>query len=167
MVQNSQEPRWKYWATRSSICSFARTTHSLACSTLLASLVRSSALVRLLAHFAHSLVRGKVDGYFTSFLDHSEVGDCGWDVFLDLAIDRLVCCSYVSFCLTLFVVLLGGEGVLPLIFVKTSIISNPQRVFDEVDEQLAFDSPSLCALHHPQRDQEVWTHRCSSCHAPA
>ena len=48
--QNNQKPKWKYWATRSSVRSFARTAYSFACSGLLASL----------AHFAHSLARGKV-----------------------------------------------------------------------------------------------------------
>ena len=42
-----------------------------------------------------------------------------------------------------------------------------QRIVDEADAQLALDSSSLRALHHPQRDQEVRTHRCSSRHAPA
>ena len=34
--QNNQEYRLKYWATRSSVRSFARTAHSFACSGLLA-----------------------------------------------------------------------------------------------------------------------------------
>ena len=42
MVQNIQESRLQYWATRSPICLFAR----------------------LLTHFAHSLARGKMNGYF-------------------------------------------------------------------------------------------------------
>ena len=41
----------------------AQTTHSFACSTLLASLTRSAVLTRLFAHFAHSLARGTVNGY--------------------------------------------------------------------------------------------------------
>ena len=47
--QNSHELRRKYWATRSSVCSFAQTAHSFACPTLLASLERSAALIRSLA----------------------------------------------------------------------------------------------------------------------
>ena len=39
--QNSQELGRKYWATRSSVRSFARTAHSFACAALLASLSRS------------------------------------------------------------------------------------------------------------------------------
>ena len=53
MVDNSQEYRLKYWATRSSVrlfaCtahSFACTAHSFACSGLLASLAPSAALTR-------------------------------------------------------------------------------------------------------------------------
>ena len=49
------------WATRSSVRSFARSTHSFACSALLALLAHSAALTRLLAHFAHSLARGNVN----------------------------------------------------------------------------------------------------------
>ena len=51
MVQNSQESRRKYWATRSSVRSFAHT-----------------------AHFAHSLARGKVYNLMSQFylvLTHS------------------------------------------------------------------------------------------------
>ena len=40
--------RVEYWAIRSSVCSFARTTHSFTCSALLASLARSAALIRSL-----------------------------------------------------------------------------------------------------------------------
>ena len=40
MVQNSPEYRLKYWVTRSSVHSFARTAHSFACSALLALLTR-------------------------------------------------------------------------------------------------------------------------------
>ena len=60
MVENSQKYRLKYWATRSSVRSFARTTHSFACSVLLALLARSAALTRSLAHLAHSLAHGTV-----------------------------------------------------------------------------------------------------------
>ena len=58
MVQNSNESRRKYWATRWSVCSFAHTAHSFACSGLRPPLRK---LVRSLAHFAHSLSRGKVN----------------------------------------------------------------------------------------------------------
>ena len=39
--QIHQEPRCKYWATHSSICLFARTIHSFACSALLILLTRA------------------------------------------------------------------------------------------------------------------------------
>ena len=52
-----QELRRKYWATRSSVRSFARTAHSFACSGLLASLAPSAALTRLLARSLRSLPR--------------------------------------------------------------------------------------------------------------
>ena len=62
--QNSQEPRRKYWATRSSVRSFART----ACSGLLVSLAPSAALTRSLARSLRSLPRSweseLLDGYF-------------------------------------------------------------------------------------------------------
>ena len=45
VFHNSQESGQNYWATRSSICMLARTAHSFACSTLLASLARSAALI--------------------------------------------------------------------------------------------------------------------------
>ena len=57
MVQNNQASRCKYWVTRSSVCSFARTAHLFACSGLLASLAPSAALTRLLARSLHSLPR--------------------------------------------------------------------------------------------------------------
>ena len=59
--QNSQELGGKYWVTRSSVCSIAHTAHLFACSGLLALLAPSAALTRSLAHFAHSLARGKVN----------------------------------------------------------------------------------------------------------
>ena len=40
--QNNQKYRLKYWATRSSVRSFARTAHSFACSGLLALLASSA-----------------------------------------------------------------------------------------------------------------------------
>ena len=49
VVWNNQKYRLKYWATRTSVCSFARTAHSFACSGLLASLAASAALTRSLA----------------------------------------------------------------------------------------------------------------------
>ena len=55
MVENNQEYRLKYWATRSSIRSFAHTAHSFACSGLLASLAPSAALTRSLARSLRSL----------------------------------------------------------------------------------------------------------------
>ena len=67
MGQINQDYRLKYWATRSSVRSFARTAHSFACSALLA----------LLAHFAYSLACGKVNdlmaifSVFFSILAHS------------------------------------------------------------------------------------------------
>ena len=77
MVENRKERRCKYWATRSSFRSFARTAHSFACSGLLALLARSAALTRSLAHFAHSLARGTVNdcmailSVFFPVFDHS------------------------------------------------------------------------------------------------
>ena len=59
MVDNSQEYKLEYWATRSSVWSFARTAHSFACSALLASLARSAALIRSLAR---SLTRSRAHG---------------------------------------------------------------------------------------------------------
>ena len=58
--QNNQEYSLKYWATFSSICSFACTAYSFPCSALLASLARSDVLTHSLAHSAHSLARGTV-----------------------------------------------------------------------------------------------------------
>ena len=61
MVDDSQEYRLKYWATRSSVRSLARTAHSLVCS---------------LAHF---LARGVVNDWmailsvFFPIFDHSEL----------------------------------------------------------------------------------------------
>ena len=55
VVDNSQEYRLKYWVTRSSIRSFARTAHSFACSGLLALLAPSSALTGSLARSLRSL----------------------------------------------------------------------------------------------------------------
>ena len=49
MGQNDKNSRCKYWATRSSIRSFACTAHSFTCSALLALLVRSAVLTHSLA----------------------------------------------------------------------------------------------------------------------
>ena len=57
MVNNSQKYRLEYWATRSSVRSFARTAHSFACSGLLASLAPSAALTCSLACSLRSLPR--------------------------------------------------------------------------------------------------------------
>ena len=57
VVENSQEYRLEYWATRSSVRSFTRTAHLFACSGLLASLAPSAALTRLLARSLCSLPR--------------------------------------------------------------------------------------------------------------
>ena len=61
VVQNTQELKRKYWATRSSVCSFACTIHSFTCSALLDSLALSAALIRSLARsLTHSRAHGKV-----------------------------------------------------------------------------------------------------------
>ena len=57
MVENSQEYKLLYWATRSSVRSFVRTAHSFACSGLLASLAPSAALTRSLARSLRPLPR--------------------------------------------------------------------------------------------------------------
>ena len=64
VVWNSQKSRRKYWATRSSVRSFTRTAHSLACSRLLASLAPSAALTRSLARSLRSLPRSWESGNF-------------------------------------------------------------------------------------------------------
>ena len=80
MVENSQEYRLRYWATRSSVRSFAHTAHSFACSGLLASLAPSAALTRSLARSLRSHPRSWdsewLDGDFFcvfSIFDHSAV----------------------------------------------------------------------------------------------
>ena len=74
--QINEKYRLKHRATRSSICSFARTAHSFTCSTLLASLARTAALICLLAGSLGSLPLSweskYLDGYFF------------WGFFLDL-----------------------------------------------------------------------------------
>ena len=64
--QNNQESRLKYWATRSSVRSFARTAHSFACSGLLASLPLSAAPTRSLARSLRSLSRSWESEFLTS-----------------------------------------------------------------------------------------------------
>ena len=79
MVDNSQEYRLKYWATRSSVRSFARTAHSIACSGLLASLASSAALTPSLARSLRSLPRSWDSELFMSqndlVLSHSGSAD--------------------------------------------------------------------------------------------
>ena len=59
--ENNQESRCKYWATRSSVRLFARTTHSFACSlTSLHSLAPLHSLVCSLPHLTCSLACGTV-----------------------------------------------------------------------------------------------------------
>ena len=74
MVENSQEYRLQHWATCSSVRSFARTTHSFACSGQLASLAPSTALTRLLARSLRSLPcswdSDFLDGYFVCVFSH-------------------------------------------------------------------------------------------------
>ena len=69
MVQNNRESRLQYWAICSSVCTFANTAHSFACSTLLASQARSAVLTRLLARSLCSLPRSWgsewLDGHFS------------------------------------------------------------------------------------------------------
>ena len=70
-VQNNQESRRKYWATRSSVRWLARTALSFACSALLALLAHSAALTRSLAHSFRSPPRSWgsewLGGYFFCF----------------------------------------------------------------------------------------------------
>ena len=62
MGQINQNPRFKYWATRSSVCSFAHSAHSG--SALLALLARSAALIGSLAgSLIHPRAREKVNDY--------------------------------------------------------------------------------------------------------
>ena len=59
-VEMIKNRRIMHWAIRSSARSFARTTHSFACSVLLASLARSAALIRSLPRsFTRSRAHGK------------------------------------------------------------------------------------------------------------
>ena len=63
VVQNNQEYRLKYWATRSSNRLFARTAHPFACFALLASLACFAALNHSLTRSLRSLPRSRLDGY--------------------------------------------------------------------------------------------------------
>ena len=74
MVDNSQEYRLKYWATRLSVrshCSLVRLLRT-------ARFARALHLFAHFAHFAHSLARGTVNDWmdilslFFSIFDHSE-----------------------------------------------------------------------------------------------
>ena len=58
--------RVEYWAIYSSVCSFARTAHSFACSALLALLARSAAFLR--SH-AHSLAPELMDNSFCLLIE--------------------------------------------------------------------------------------------------
>ena len=82
MVENRKEHRCKYWTTRSSVRSFARTAHSFACSGLLASLAPSAALTRSLARSLCSLPRSWESEFLMSqndlILSHSALA-CGDD----------------------------------------------------------------------------------------
>ena len=74
--QNNQESRLEYWATRSSVRSFARTAHSFACSALVALLACSTALICLLACSLTPELVGKLMIrwlflLFFSVMDHS------------------------------------------------------------------------------------------------
>ena len=73
MVDNSQEYRLQYCATRSSVRSFAYTAHLFACSGLLASLAASFALTR---SFAESELSWAILSVFLSIFDHSEMLIC-------------------------------------------------------------------------------------------
>ena len=66
VIQNFSKSGRKYWATRSSAHSFAHTSHSLACSALLASLARSAALFRSHRLLTHSLPSSWCSGIFLS-----------------------------------------------------------------------------------------------------
>ena len=86
MVENSQEYRLKYWATRSSVRSFARSLAPLTCSLAPDCSLRSRpplrSLICSLAHFAHFLACGTVNGWmailsvFFSIFDHSALLSC-------------------------------------------------------------------------------------------
>ena len=72
MLQNNKESRSKYWATRLSVCSFARTAHSFTCSTLL-----------YIARFACSLCLLAMLRSFIRLLTYSlpsswKIGFCQW-----------------------------------------------------------------------------------------
>ena len=71
MVENSQEYRLKYWATRSSVRSFARTAPSFCCSALLVGLLRSATLTRSLARSLTPSFKAIIAVFFLK--DHSEM----------------------------------------------------------------------------------------------
>ena len=66
MVDNSQEYRCKYWATRSSVRSFARTAHSFTCSGMLTLYAPSAALTHSLTRSLRSLPRLWKSEFFMS-----------------------------------------------------------------------------------------------------
>ena len=73
--QNNQEYRLEYWATRSSVRSYARITHPFACAALLAFLARSTALARLLTLLTPSLVGKRFFVYSMIFHDWHSLND--------------------------------------------------------------------------------------------
>ena len=93
MVQNSQESRHKYWNTRLSVCSFARTTHSFLCSVMLACLLGSRAsLHSFICLLAHSLLSSWDSKWL--MLEHRAVLDhCALDVSLPI---QQQFCSLIS-----------------------------------------------------------------------
>ena len=98
-------PRWaqwfsnrrvEYWATRSSVRSFARTFHSSACSALLASLRRSAALIHLLACSLASLWESgwlnvwKRPGFAQQCVSYFKAG-IRWEVMLSIDVEGKFC----------------------------------------------------------------------------
>ena len=80
IAEDGGNPQWFRSAKNQDVstgllaCPFACAAHSFACSTLLALLARSAALIRSLARFAHSLARGKVNDWMSQnylVLSHS------------------------------------------------------------------------------------------------
>ena len=112
-VQNNQESRHKYWAIHSSVCLFAYTAHSFACSTLL---VRSAVLTHLLAgSLTHSLKNS---------LLHSR--DSEW-------LDGYICCFFIC-CLggpnnraSIYMSLSYSAGTSDILTVKTSPFNGGNR----------------------------------------
>ena len=88
VVQNNQEFRVQNWATRSSIHSFASATHSFACSTLLALLMRSTALTSLIP----LLVRKRMIWwlFFRCFCFQF------WTIVITASLDRFAWCTFMK-----------------------------------------------------------------------